>query len=80
MFAQVAAKSINMPETALLALQAVGATAGNMICINNIISARTVVGGRALYVSEGAVIMQTAPALGAMLLIGTLVALPFLLS
>jgi L-lactate permease len=77
---QVAAKSIGVSQTALLAVQALGGTAGNMICINNIISARTVVGGRALNVSEGAFIMRVAPSLGLMLLIGTLVSLPFLLA
>jgi hypothetical protein len=77
---QVAAKSIGVPETALLALQAIGGTAGNMICINNIISARTVVGGQAVHVSEGAFILKTAPALGIMLVVGTLISLPFLLA
>lgn len=75
----MAARSIGVSTSALLALQAVGATAGNMVCINNIISARTVVGGRALQCSEGAFILLTAPALACMLLLGTLVALPFLL-
>jgi L-lactate permease len=76
----VAAERIGVPAPALLALQALGGTAGNMICINNIISARTVVGGKALHVSEGAFIMHVAPCLGAMLLISTLVSLPFLLA
>jgi lactate permease len=75
---QVAAKSIGVPQTSLLALQAIGGTAGNMICINNIIQARTVVGGRAMHVSEGSFIRKTAPALAAMLVIGTLVSLLFL--
>ena len=75
---QVAARSIGVSETALLALQSVGATAGNMICINNIIAAKAVVGGAAVHVSEGAFIMRTAAALTVMLVIATLVALPFL--
>lgn len=75
---QVAARNIGVSTTALLALQSVGATAGNMICINNIIAAKAVVGGDAVRVSEGAFIMKTAPALAAMLTVATLVALPFL--
>jgi L-lactate permease len=61
----------------MLALQTVGATAGHMVCINNIIGARTVVGGDALRTSVGAYIQQTAPALALMLVIGTAVALVF---
>eukprot|EP00892_Ulva_mutabilis_P009417 jgi/Ulvmu1/6848/UM031_0053.1 len=75
---QVAARNIDVSETGLLALQSVGATAGNMICINNIIAAKAVVGGAALGVTEGAFIQRTAPALAVMITIATLVALPFL--
>ena len=60
------------------ALQALGGTAGNMVCINNIIGARAVVAGDAAHVSEGRFILKTAPALAVMLVIGTVVAIPFL--
>jgi L-lactate permease len=74
----VAARGIDVNELAMLALQAVGANAGHMVCINNIISARAVVGGDAIDVSEGAFIQRMAPALLSITGIGTLVALPFL--
>lgn len=40
---KVAALTIHKPVTTLLALQTAGATLGNMICINNIISAKVCV-------------------------------------
>ena len=49
-----------------------------MVCINNIIGARAVVAGDAAHVSEGRFILKTAPALVVMLVIGTVVAIPFL--
>lgn len=75
---QVAAESIGVSVKAMLALQSVGATAGNCVCINNIISAQAVVGGRAARVSEGSFILKTAPVLLLMLVIATLVSLIFL--
>lgn len=53
---QLAAESIGISETSLLALQAVGASAGNGICLNNIIAACAVVG---LDVGEGAILKET---------------------
>jgi L-lactate permease len=52
----IAAESIGTSSTAMLALQAAGASAGNGICLNNIISACTVVG---LHVGEGQIIART---------------------
>ena len=75
---QVAAETIDVSVKGLLALQLMGAAAGNMVCINNIISARTVVGGVALHESEGSFIAKTAVPLLAMLVISTLVSLIFL--
>jgi lactate permease len=43
-------------KTSLLALQAIGGSAGNGICLNNIIAACAVVG---LDVGEGAILKQT---------------------
>ena len=53
---KIAAETINTSYTSMLALQAVGASAGNGVCLNNIISACTVVG---LNISEGKIIAQT---------------------
>lgn len=39
---QVAAERINSSVTGMLAVQVAGATIGNMICINNILSAKAV--------------------------------------
>lgn len=59
---EIAAESIGTSVTSMLALQAVGASAGNGVCLNNIISACTVVG---LNVSEGKIIAKTfKPVLG----------------
>lgn len=52
----LAANSIGVSETSMLALQAVGASAGNGICLNNIIAACAVVG---LDIGEGAILKQT---------------------
>ena len=52
----IAARSLGVSVTSMLALQAVGASAGNGICLNNIISACAVVG---LNISEGKILMQT---------------------
>lgn len=52
----LAAESIGVSTTSMLALQAVGASAGNGICLNNIIAACAVVG---LDIGEGAILKQT---------------------
>jgi L-lactate permease len=52
----LAADAIGVSKTSMLALQAVGASAGNGICLNNIIAACAVVG---LNVGEGAILKQT---------------------
>jgi lactate permease len=63
---KIAAETIGTSFTSMLALQAVGASAGNGVCLNNIISACTVVG---LNISEGKIIAQTfKPVLGVCLL------------
>jgi lactate permease len=53
---QIAAESIGTSITSMLALQAVGASAGNGICLNNIIAACAVVG---LNVGEGVILFKT---------------------
>mmetsp|Transcript_7527 Transcript_7527/g.18114 ORF Transcript_7527/g.18114 Transcript_7527/m.18114 type:complete len:740 (+) Transcript_7527:45-2264(+) len=53
----IAAESIGVSTTAMLSLQAVGASAGNGICLNNIIAACTVVN---LQVGEGKILARTA--------------------
>jgi L-lactate permease len=52
----IAAESIGTSVTTMLALQAVGASAGNGVCLNNIIAACAVVG---LNVGEGKILLQT---------------------
>jgi L-lactate permease len=52
----IAAESIETSVTSMLALQSVGASAGNGICLNNIIAACAVVG---LDIGEGKVLMKT---------------------
>jgi len=53
---KIAAESIGTSVNTMLALQAVGGSAGNGICLNNIIAALAVVG---LNVSEGQILMRT---------------------
>eukprot|EP00934_Nitzschia_sp_Nitz4_P008696 Nitzschia sp. Nitz4//scaffold30_size153850//15442//17548//NITZ4_002759-RA/size153850-augustus-gene-0.66-mRNA-1//-1//CDS//3329547205//8686//frame0 len=53
---KLAAESIGVSTTSMLALQAVGGSAGNGICLNNIIAACAVVG---LNIGEGAILKQT---------------------
>jgi L-lactate permease len=53
---QIAAEHIGTSVTAMLALQAVGASAGNAFCLNNIIAVSTVVG---LNVGEGTIVGLT---------------------
>jgi L-lactate permease len=52
----IAAESIGISKTSMLALQIVGASAGNGICLNNIISACTITG---LQIGEGEILGQT---------------------
>ena len=59
----------------MLALQAIGASAGNGICLNNIISACTVTG---LVIGEGKIIAKTAKFVLAFIVIATLIMLAFL--
>lgn len=70
----IAAKNIGVSHTAMLALQATGGSAGNGICLNNIIAACTVVG---LKVGEGRVIARTGPFVLALCTLCTLVMLAF---
>jgi L-lactate permease len=62
----------------MLALQALGATAGNMICINNIIAARAAVGGDAKSVHVETYIRNTATGFAIMVVVGTLIAVLFM--
>ncbi len=52
------ARQVGLPEHAVLALQAVGGAAGNMICIHNVVAVLTTVG---LLGKEGLVIRRNAP-------------------
>ena len=73
---KVAAQNIDRSVTAMLALQTTGATIGNMICINNILAARAVVG---VNEPEGAFMRRTLPACCLFWAMGTAVSLIFLL-
>ena len=53
---KIAAENIGVSVTTMLALQAVGASAGNGVCLNNIIAACAVVG---LIVGEGKILAKT---------------------
>ena len=72
---QIAAEQIGVNSNAMLALQVVGASAGNGVCLNNIISACTVTG---LVIGEGKIIARTAKFVFAFLVIATLIMLAFL--
>ena len=72
---QIAAEAIGMNVNAMLALQVVGASAGNGVCLNNIISACTVTG---LVVGEGKIIAKTAKFVLIFIVIATLIMLIFL--
>eukprot|EP00956_Cyclotella_meneghiniana_P023345 scaffold45368_cov68-Cyclotella_meneghiniana.AAC.4 len=67
---KIAAETIGTSYTSMLALQAVGASAGNGVCLNNIIAACTVVG---LNISEGKIIAQTFKPVLAIALVSTIV-------
>jgi lactate permease len=70
-FAQIQADiaaNANLSTTVILAAQLVGAAAGNMICVHNIVAVSSVVG---LSGQEGAILRKTLlPGLGYALLIG----------
>lgn len=70
----LAAESIGVSKTTMLALQAIGGSAGNGICLNNIIAASAVVG---LDVGEGAVLKQTYKYVLAITTISTIIMLAF---
>lgn len=53
---QTIAHSVGLPETTILALQSVGASMGNMVCINNIIAVSTILG---IANKEGYIIKRT---------------------
>lgn len=70
----LAANNIGTSYTAMLALQCVGASAGNGICLNNIISACAVVG---LTVGEGTVLAKTAKIVFSFTTIATIIMVAF---
>eukprot|EP00980_Cylindrotheca_fusiformis_P017549 scaffold5502_cov115-Cylindrotheca_fusiformis.AAC.11 len=70
----MAAESIGISRTSVLALQIVGASAGMGICLNNIIAGCAVVG---LSISEGAILKQTYKFVVGITTITTLVMLAF---
>ncbi|WP_299018148.1 L-lactate permease [uncultured Photobacterium sp.] len=53
---QTIAQTVDLPETTILALQSVGASMGNMVCINNIIAVSTILG---IANKEGFIIKRT---------------------
>ncbi|UXI02347.1 L-lactate permease [Photobacterium sp. TY1-4] len=53
---QTIAHTVGLPETTILALQSVGASMGNMVCINNIIAVSTILG---IANKEGYIIKRT---------------------
>ena len=69
---RIAATEIGISVNSMLALQAVGASAGNGICLNNIIAGLTVVG---LNVSEGQILKRTAKYVFSLTTIATIVML-----
>lgn len=71
---QIAAESIGTSSTTMLALQAVGASAGNGICLNNIIAACAIVG---LTIGEGKILLETYKYVFASTTIATAVMLAF---
>jgi lactate permease len=71
---QIAAERIGTSVTTMLALQAVGASAGNAFCLNNIIAVCTVVG---LNVGEGKIVGVTYKFVFSLTTIATVVMLVF---
>ena len=70
---QIAATNLGVSQTAMLALQATGGSAGNGVCLNNIIAACAVVGLGD--VREGRVIARTGPFVLTLGAVSTLVTL-----
>jgi L-lactate permease len=70
----IAAESIGISKTSMLALQVVGASAGNGICLNNMIAACAVVG---LDVGEGTILAKTNRLVFSNTTIATIVMLAF---
>jgi len=71
---RLAAEYIGTSVTAMLALQVAGASAGNGICLNNIIAACAIVG---LNIGEGEVISKTALPVAAFCILSMLSMLAF---
>lgn len=71
---EIAAESIGVSKTSMLALQAVGASAGNGICLNNIIAACTITG---LHVGEGEILVKTYKMVFSLTTIATIIMLAF---
>jgi lactate permease len=71
----LAAQAIGTSTTAMLALQTVGASAGNGICLNNTIAACTV--GGLTDVGEGAILLRTWKIVFSMTSIATIVMCAF---
>ena len=71
------ARDIGVPASAMLGLQTAAAASGNMICLGNIIAAKSVCG---CDLPEGVFIRKTAPTCALHCLIVTIVAAPFLYS
>jgi L-lactate permease len=71
---QIAAESTGLSVTSMLALQVIGGSAGNGMCINNIIAACTIVG---LDVPEGRIVVRTVKYVLGITTIGTFVMLAF---
>ncbi len=69
---RIAATEIGINVNSMLALQTIGASAGNGICLNNIIAGLTVVG---LNVSEGQILKRTAKYVFSLTTIATIVML-----
>lgn len=72
-----AARSVGLPVTSMLALQNVGACAGKMVCVANVVSAKAVLNLGSLH--EGAIIRHTLPAALLLLVVSEAFALLFLL-
>jgi L-lactate permease len=70
----IAAEAIGISKTSMLALQAVGASAGNGICLNNIIAACTITG---LVIGEGTILAKTYKLVFSLTTIATIVMLAF---
>jgi lactate permease len=71
-----AAETIGVPVTAMLALQTIGGSMGNMFCIHNILSAKVVVGLD--NISEGVFIRRMLSVLAVFTVVATLVGLIFM--